>query len=75
MPDCKVFTVRLDADNARRVEFIARIEGVAVNDVFRFAVQGYLDAKRGDPEFMERVSTTLAEDAAIADQLRQVTTT
>ena len=73
MPDCKVFTVRLDAENARRVEFIARVEGLAVNDVFRHAVQGYVDAKRGDPGFMERVATILAEDAAIADQLRQVT--
>jgi hypothetical protein len=70
MPECKVFTVRLDAREARRVEFIARVEGVAVNDVFRQAVQAYLDSKRGDPDFMARVTEILAEDAAIAEQLR-----
>jgi hypothetical protein len=51
-------------------EFIARVEGVAVNDVFRQAVQTHLDSKRGDPAFMARVTEILAEDAAIAEQLR-----
>jgi predicted transcriptional regulator len=73
MADCKVFTVRLDPQNARRVEFIARVEGLAVNDVFRHAIEGYVDTKRGEPGFMERVAAILAEDAAIADQLRHVT--
>jgi len=74
MADCKVFTVRLDASDARRIEFVARVEGLAVNDVFRQAIEVLVDAKRADPDFMERVAASLAADAEIADGLRSVAT-
>jgi hypothetical protein len=72
--DGKVFTVRLDATEARRVEFVARVEGMAVNDVFRQAIEVYMAAKRGDADFMARVATILAADAEIAEQLGQNST-
>jgi hypothetical protein len=72
--DCKVFTVRLDATEARRVEFVARVEGMAVNDVFRQAIEVYMDARRGDTDFMARVAAILAADAEIAEQLGQIST-
>jgi hypothetical protein len=67
-----VFTVRLDATEARRVEFVARVEGMAVNDVFRQAIEVYMDARRRDTDFMARVAAILAADAEIAEQLGQI---
>jgi len=64
--------VRLDATEARRVEFVARVEGMAVNDVFRQAIEVYMDARRRDTDFMARVAAILAADAEIAEQLGQI---
>jgi predicted transcriptional regulator len=66
----RVFTVRLDQKEARRVEFVARVEEMSVNDVFRQALAFYLEHKKADTEFMERVTATLAADADIASQLQ-----
>ena len=65
-----MFTVRLDPKEARRVEFVARVDEVSVNDVFRQALAVYIEHKKADAEFMERVAATLAADADIARQLQ-----
>lgn len=70
MSDCRTFTVRLDPSEARRLEFVARVDNLSVNDVFRQALQLYIDRKKMDPAFMARVEATLAADAAIASQLQ-----
>jgi predicted transcriptional regulator len=70
MPDYRVFTVRLDPREARRVEFVSRVEEMSVNDVFRQALAVYIDHKKADTAFMERVAATLAADADIASQLQ-----
>ncbi len=70
MTDCRVFTVRLDPNEARRVEFVSRVDEVSVNDVFRQALALYMEHKKADAEFMERVAATLAADAETASQLR-----
>jgi predicted HicB family RNase H-like nuclease len=70
MTECRVFTVRLDPTEARRAEFVARVDGASVNDVFRQALAAYIEQKKADPEFMARVEATLAADAAIASQLQ-----
>jgi hypothetical protein len=69
MTDSRVFTVRLDPREARRVEFVSRVDEVSVNDVFRAALALYIDHKKADPDFMDRVAATLAADADIASQL------
>ena len=66
--------MRLDATEARRVEFVARVEGMAVNDVFRQAIEVYMDARRRDTDFMARVAAILAADAEIAEQLGKIST-
>jgi predicted transcriptional regulator len=73
MTDCRVFTVRLDPIEARRVEFIARVDEVSVNDVFRQALAVFIEHKRADVEFMARVAATLAADADIASGLQPAT--
>jgi predicted transcriptional regulator len=70
MADCRVFTVRLDPTEARRLEFISRVDEVSVNDVFRQALAVFIEHKRGDVEFMARVAATLAADADIASGLQ-----
>ena len=70
MTECRVFTVRLDPKEARRVEFVSRVEEVSVNDVFRQALAVFIEHKKADVEFMERVAATLAADADIARQLQ-----
>jgi predicted transcriptional regulator len=70
MTECRVFTVRLDPDDARRVEFIARVDEVSVNDVFRQALGVFVEHKRADAGFMQRVAATLAADAETASELQ-----
>ena len=70
MSECRTFTVRLDPTEALRVEFVARVDNLSVNDVFRQALQLYIDHKKMDPAFRARVEATLAADAAIASQLQ-----
>jgi len=70
MSESRVFTVRLDPKEARRVEFVSRVEEVSVNDVFRQALAVFIEHKKSDAEFIERVAATLAADADIARQLQ-----
>lgn len=52
------------------MEFVARVDNVSVNDVFRQALGAYIEHKKADPGFMDRVAATLAADADIASQLQ-----
>jgi hypothetical protein len=65
----KVYTVRLTAEQARRVEFVARATELSVNDLFRAALETHFAQLRQDPQFMARVDEVLAQDAAIAKEL------
>ncbi|HVV31349.1 MAG TPA: ribbon-helix-helix protein, CopG family [Mycobacteriales bacterium] len=69
MSDTKVVTVRLPVNEARRVEFIARTESLSVNEVFRMAVDHYVEALRKDEAFVTRARELIAQDAAIAKEL------
>ena len=65
----KVITVRLPQDEACRAEFVARVEGISVNDVFRRALDQYLSVLRADADFVTRTKAELAREAAIVKQL------
>jgi hypothetical protein len=65
----KVITVRLPQDDAGRAEFVARVEGISVNEVFRRALESYLSTLRADPEFVTQAKALLARDNEIAGQL------
>jgi predicted transcriptional regulator len=69
MAEGKVFTVRLSLDVARRAEFIARTDSVSVNEVFRAALESYIEGKKCDEGFMERARAVVAEDARIVEEL------
>jgi phosphoserine phosphatase len=70
MTDCRTFTVRLSPLEGQKVEFIARVDETAVNDVFRQALALLFEHKKADADFMARVAATLAADADIASQLQ-----
>jgi len=65
----KVVTVRLPHDDAGRADFVARVEGISVNDVFRRALEDYLTALRADQEFVARAKAMVARENEIAGQL------
>jgi hypothetical protein len=66
---CKVLTVRLPPDDAARAEFVARVEGISVNDVFRRALDGYVETLRSQEDFVDRARARIAHENEIASQL------
>jgi hypothetical protein len=69
MPACKVFTVRIPQEDARRIEFVARVEGISVNDLFRKATDAYFGILKQDDEFVARAEMQLAQDRDIVERL------
>jgi predicted transcriptional regulator len=69
MQSLKVMTVRMDPEDARAAEIVARAEEISVNEVFRRALQHYVELKRADADFMARVKAMLARDAEIVGKL------
>ena len=70
MAECKVITLRVSLEEARKADLVARTEGVSVNEVFRCALAHYLDVKREDPDFVARAQAMVARDAEIVGELR-----
>jgi hypothetical protein len=66
----KVITVRLDPEDARRAELVARTDEVSVNEVFRRALLSYFELKRADADFVERATAMVARDAEIVGGLQ-----
>lgn len=69
MQSCKVITLRIPPEDARRAEIIARTEETSVNEVVRQALLHYFELKRADADFVERAQAMLARDAEIVGTL------
>ena len=69
MQSCKVLTLRIPPEEARRAEIIARTEETSVNEVIRQALMHYFELKRADADFVARAKAMLARDAAIVGTL------
>jgi predicted transcriptional regulator len=69
MQSCKVLTLRIPPEEARRAEIIARTEETSVNEVFRQALMHYFELKRADADFVGRAQAMLARDAEIVGAL------
>jgi predicted transcriptional regulator len=67
--DCKVFTIRVPRDDARRVELVARVQGISVNDLFRQALDSYIAVLKEDDDFVSRAKAQLAQDRNIVKNL------
>ncbi len=69
MSEQKVTTIRQSADQAADLEAIARVEGVSVAEVIRTAIADHIEARRGDPDFRDRLRRRLEEDREILKKL------
>ena len=65
----KVITVRLPQDEASRAEFLARVDGISMNELFRRALAEYLVVLRADEDFVGRAKLLVERDNEIARQL------
>jgi predicted transcriptional regulator len=65
----KVITVRIDPEDARRAEIVARTDDMSVNEVFRRALLHYFELRRADADFVERARALVARDAEIVGKL------
>jgi len=65
----RVTTIRQPEEQAEDVEFVARVDGVASSELIREAIAVYLDKRRAEPDFQERLRERIAADRKILDRL------
>ncbi len=69
MSKTRVTTIRQPEEQAEDVEFVARVDGVASSELIREAISAYLDKRRAEPDFQERLRERIAADRKILDRL------
>ncbi len=65
----KTYSLRLDQDQARQLEMVARIDGVSVSEEIRAAIWDRIDVRRSTPEFRSAVKAIIEEDQVLLDKL------
>ncbi|MEV8439175.1 hypothetical protein AB0425_17510 [Actinosynnema sp. NPDC051121] len=55
----EAMTLRLDGDLAEELEIVASVDGVAVTEVVRAAIQEHIDARKRDHLFREKLRTRI----------------
>ena len=65
----KTYSLRLDEDQARQLEMVARIDGVSVSEEIRAAIWDRIDVRRSTPEFRSAVKAIIEEDQVLLDKL------
>ncbi len=66
----KVMTLRLPEAQAQALETVAEVEGLPVVEVVRLAVAEYIDTRRRDPSFQERLQDSMDRVHRAMDSLR-----
>jgi predicted transcriptional regulator len=67
----KALTLRLDDEQARELEAIARIDEVPITAEIRQAISAHVTARREDHEFQERLARFMEEDREILEKLAE----
>lgn len=67
----KIMTIRQPADQAHKVEFIARVDGVSVSEAIRVAIVDYIQARWADPDFQQRLRERIDADRNILKRLAE----
>jgi predicted transcriptional regulator len=67
----KTLTLRLDDDQARELEAVARIDDVPLTGAIREAIATHVSARRKDHEFQERLTRVMDEDREILARLSE----
>ncbi|MDQ2910249.1 MAG: ribbon-helix-helix protein, CopG family [Actinomycetota bacterium] len=65
----KTLTLRLDDEQARELEAIARVDEVPLSGAIRDAIAAHVDARRSDRKFQERLARRIEEDHEILERL------
>jgi predicted transcriptional regulator len=69
MADQKVMSLRISTELAEQLEEVARADGLAQAEACRVALAEYVERKRADPGFRERLRARIAADVAIMERL------
>ncbi len=67
----KAMTLRLPADKAAELEYVARADGISVTEAVREAIDARIAERRADKDFQNRLRRLADEDRAILDRLGQ----
>ncbi|MGH3083267.1 MAG: hypothetical protein ACRDNP_04285 [Gaiellaceae bacterium] len=65
----KTLTLRLDDEQARELEAIARVDDVPLTGAIRVAISAHIASRRTDRDFQERLERTMADDREILERL------
>ena len=67
----KTLSLRLDDEQARELEAVARIDDVPLSGAIRQAISEHVDARRRDHEFQQRLARVMEEDREILEKLAE----
>ena len=67
----KSLTLRLDDEQARELEAVARIDDVPVTKAIREAINEHIVSRRADNDFQERLTRVMEEDREILARLAE----
>lgn len=65
----KAMTLRLAAEQAEALEFVAEIDGVSVSEAIRDAIESHIQSRRTDDGFQERLAASMDRHKRILDRL------
>jgi hypothetical protein len=65
----KAMTLRLPAEQAEALEFVAEIDGVSVSEAIRDAIESHIQSRRTDDGFQERLAASMDRHKRILDRL------
>ena len=67
----RVTTIRQPEDQAEDLEFVARVDGIAASELIRDAIANYLETRRADPAFQQRLRDRIEADQEILARLAE----
>lgn len=69
MTETKAMTVRLAQDQADELEAVAEVEDIPVSEAVRAAIDCYIDERRRDDAFRERLQSSLERHRRVLERL------
>ena len=71
MTNTRTTTIRQDAQQAADLDAVARVDGVSTSEAIRAAIAEYIEKRRRDPAFQERLQRILDEERVVLERLAQ----
>ena len=67
----KAMTLRLPAEQAEALEFVAEVDGVSTSEAVRDAIESHIESRRTDAGFQERLAASMERHKRILDRLAE----